>query len=130
MTLTFSYVSKYVSLIGVSLVYATRQLSKSGDSLFCLSNYYSLNPLYQRTQVLNEDGAETVPSAGQLITITEHGLTLSTETFESNQPKDNCEDSSASVRIVQELIEVDQDLVPYQGDEEEGEDESSPYLVR
>ena len=79
---------------------------------------------------MNEEGAETVPSAGQLITITEHGLTLSTETFELDRSKGGGEDSSASIPIVKDIIEVDQDLVPYQGDEEEGEVESSTHLVR
>lgn len=84
-----------------------------------------------------ENETSGVPSAGHLVTMSADGMTLSSEAFNQNvegeeevegasteeEEEENCEDrkedeSGFSVLDAREVIEVDEDLVPYQEDDE------------
>ena len=72
--------------------------------------------------------------------MTEDGYTLSSETLDFNPVEEDDAgveeggDLGSSIIGVKEIIEVDQNLVPYQGDEDEEEkreeEEATSYLVK
>ena len=90
---------------------------------------------------MQEEAASEVPCAGRLVTMTSDGLTLSSEALDfgeedrgGEEEEEEDEDLKPPIIDVKEIIEVEEDLVPYQEEEEderkqELEGEEATYLV-
>jgi len=87
------------------------------DNLFSVEYSNDIQPQFR---VLGNDNGESVPSAGHLVTMTEDGLMLACETVEFD-PVDETDQGhpKEAVLNVKDIIEVDQTLVPYRGNDED-----------
>ena len=68
---------------------------------------------------------DSVPSAGHLVTMTEDGLMLACETVEFDPVEEEADQGQLkeSVLSVKDIIEVDQPLVPYRGEDGDNDDD-------